>query len=78
MPKEGGQMQLIPTCGHMPSEQQMIAGIMHQPMNMTPAQCQDSLQPAAYQQSIIITNFNALILKTINPDSIYPIKDIYK
>jgi len=27
---------------------------------------------------IIIINFNALILKTINPDSIYPIKDIYK
>jgi hypothetical protein len=50
MPKEGGQMQLIHTFGHTPSGQQMIAGIMHQPMNMTLTQSQGFVQPVVYQQ----------------------------
>ncbi len=53
MPKEGGQMQLIHIFGLMPSGQQMIAGIMHQPMNLTLAQCQGFVQPVVYQQSKI-------------------------
>jgi hypothetical protein len=53
MPKEDGQMQLIHTCGQMPSGQQTIAGIMHQPMNMTQALCQGFVQPVVYQQSKI-------------------------
>jgi hypothetical protein len=46
-------MQSIQTCGLMPSGQQTTAGIMHQPMNMTLAQCQGSVQPVVYQQSKI-------------------------
>jgi hypothetical protein len=53
MPKEGDQMQLIHTYGLMPSGQQTIAGIMHQPMNMTLAQYQGFVQPGVYQQSKI-------------------------
>jgi hypothetical protein len=51
--QRGGQMQLTHTCGLMPSGQQTIAGIMHQPMSMTLAQCQGFVQPVVYQQSKI-------------------------
>ncbi len=43
-------MQSILIYGLMPSEQQMIVGIMLQPMNMKHVQCQDSVNPEAYQQ----------------------------
>ncbi len=43
-------MQSILIYGPMPLEQQMIVGIMLQLMIMTHVQCQDSAQPAAYQQ----------------------------
>jgi hypothetical protein len=48
MHKEYGQMQSIHICGPMPSEQLMIAGITHQPMNKIHPQCQDSVQQAGY------------------------------
>jgi hypothetical protein len=55
MHKEDGQMQLTLIYGLMPSEQQMIVETIHQQMKMTPAPCQDFVQPAVYQQSRINT-----------------------
>ena len=56
MPKEGGQMLLIAIYGHMPLEQLMMEGTMHQPEVMMNALSPDSVKQKEYQPySINIT-----------------------
>ena len=51
MHKEDGLMQLTATCGHMPSEQQMMQGTMHLPEIMMIAQYQGSVKLRGSQPS---------------------------
>jgi hypothetical protein len=62
MHKEDGQMQLTPIYGLMPSEQQMIVGIIHQQMKMMPVPCQGFVQPAVYQQSTTNTTLDVQLM----------------